>query len=682
MRIVTLTISLFLIASLPSLTQEQAALQKGLNLKKEGKYLEALSTWEKARATLKDASLPIAREHIQLVTEQNMRDAYQVASEMYLWGLSSTSTDEEELEKEMGMIQPIVEPDIYKNWEEDFKKNPESILPLIAQYWTAKDITPDTPYNELLLEHWERIAYVRENFLQNDNTIYGTDDRGITWIQYGKPDRIESGIFSLLGSDIEQTVILRLETNLPGRGDNHLKQNETRAQEDRIFAREIANDVERFAVDRDYEIWIYDDHNISSSYKHTIMFGNTAVKGFANALSIYDFIPASAASFKNRSASDAIAAADNSSVTANETAYQMAPAVFMQLEYLRQIASIDPKFARQFSELRSTIFKAGEAPRRDEALQFKRQHDQAALLDKSKAPVEVSTYLDEFPSIPVQLFTYRFLDHANNPYSIVYLQSEPQGTFILDETHNSEVMKQNKESAHAYYDFTHGLQIRNSEQRLLASQELRPDINIDIEIKSPPSISIFQVPYVSDDTWEVYYAQLKNNHPETKPEVESPFPNEVRGIGTIKRQQQEPLSKDTKTLELSDAILGYDMDTEDDGSTFIPFTASHSKKIAQGKNLVLHYELYHLTQDDNGIANFQAEFEIIEKRTGLNRLRRNGRDFTLTLNQQSDQSFFKENLEVDISQLETGAYILRMSVTDTASNEQLDKDIEFSITEN
>lgn len=683
MLIITFTLSFLLTVHSTGFTttdQETVLLNKGLELKKEGKYLEALSVWEQARGELDVPSLLIARAHIELTTEQGIDEAYQIASSMYFWGLGTTSANEKDLKAEMGMIRPIIEQDVYETWEIDFKENPLSVLSHITQYWTLQDITPNTPYNELLMEHWERIAHARAHFRKNDNTVYSTDDRGLIWVKYGKPDRIESGIFSISGSDIEQQVLLRLDTNLPDRGDNHLKQNIIRAQEDRNFSKIIANEVLRLAADREYEIWVYNNHNVSSTYKHTTIFGNTVGRGYAKALSIYDFIPASASSFSNRLLPKA-RAADNSSVTVNEPAYQMTPAVFMQLEYLRQIASVDPKFGQQFAELRNTIFKAGEAPRRDEALQFKRQHDQVALQDESKAPTEESTYIDEFPSIPIQVYSYRLLDDSNTPFSLVYLESQPQGIFILDETYNADVMEGEEENTRTYYDFIHGLQIRGSDQRLLASQELRPDINIDIQVESPPSISIFQIPYVSPETWEVYFVQLKNSHPETKPEFDSPFPNELRGLGIIKQKQPAPLETDTKTLVMSDAILGYDLDPVDDGTTLIPFNAAHNKEIPEGENLVVHYELYHLKTDQSGIANIEIGIEIIEQNKGFNRLRNTDPDFTLTLNQQSDRSFFRENLQIKTSDLEKGNYTLRMSILDTTSNQEVKTDIKFSIIE-
>jgi len=61
----------------------------------------------------------------------------------------------------------------------------------LYDYWQKNDPTPNTKYNELMNEFYQRIDYADKHF----QTISGNDglktDRGKTYIKYGQPDKIE-----------------------------------------------------------------------------------------------------------------------------------------------------------------------------------------------------------------------------------------------------------------------------------------------------------------------------------------------------------------------------------------------------------------------------------------------------------------------------------------------------------
>jgi GWxTD domain-containing protein len=94
----------------------------------------------------------------------------------------------------------------YKKWiERDAayiatKEEKESFLKLetnaerqqfIDNFWLRRDPTPATELNEFQTEHYERIAYANEHFASG---IPGwKTDRGRIYINYGKPDRTETG---------------------------------------------------------------------------------------------------------------------------------------------------------------------------------------------------------------------------------------------------------------------------------------------------------------------------------------------------------------------------------------------------------------------------------------------------------------------------------------------------------
>jgi len=58
------------------------------------------------------------------------------------------------------------------------------------EYWEQRDPTPDTEFNELMTEYYERIDYAYRNFTTPQKTGYESD-QGQTYILYGQPVDIE-----------------------------------------------------------------------------------------------------------------------------------------------------------------------------------------------------------------------------------------------------------------------------------------------------------------------------------------------------------------------------------------------------------------------------------------------------------------------------------------------------------
>ena len=82
---------------------------------------------------------------------------------------------------------------ITKKQNEDFlnlKTNDEKEQ-FVENFWLRRDPTPETEKNEFREEYYERIAFANENFALG---IQGwRTDRGMIYILYGKPDKIEKG---------------------------------------------------------------------------------------------------------------------------------------------------------------------------------------------------------------------------------------------------------------------------------------------------------------------------------------------------------------------------------------------------------------------------------------------------------------------------------------------------------
>jgi len=60
----------------------------------------------------------------------------------------------------------------------------------IEQFWQRRDPTPGTPANEYKEEHYRRIAYANEHFIEGVPVPGWKTDRGRIYIQYGPADEV------------------------------------------------------------------------------------------------------------------------------------------------------------------------------------------------------------------------------------------------------------------------------------------------------------------------------------------------------------------------------------------------------------------------------------------------------------------------------------------------------------
>lgn len=68
---------------------------------------------------------------------------------------------------------------------------PSAQMNFLRQFWKAQDPTPDTPVNERLIQHLQRMHYVETNFSRTNTAEPIDTDRGRVYIKYGPPDDIE-----------------------------------------------------------------------------------------------------------------------------------------------------------------------------------------------------------------------------------------------------------------------------------------------------------------------------------------------------------------------------------------------------------------------------------------------------------------------------------------------------------
>lgn len=650
-------------------------LSKGLAAEKSNNPEEAIRIWNEARIFLEKPSFDIGFEYIRLVTQHSLKEHYPSASSAYFWGLEAdtSSIDSRRLVFEFEMINNLLDLDDARDFKDEFKYRPAEMLQSVKNFWTVNDPTPHTVYNERLMEHWERIAYAKNTYSTNRKSDFGFDDRGISYIKYGKPDRIASGMLAISGSDVYNLVVRRMVTA----GITEL------SEQMRAFARAMENTVQSIQSYPRYEMWIY-NQDLDVYTDNNLVIHVERVSGrYDKIRTIDDIIEPSAYSLGNRFAYQSIGGI---------TDLGMNPAILMQYLYYQQLSAVDRIFSDAFANIDFAWMRVGEAPRKETALAVQRYNTTRRLILDNELPKQETTLFDEFPTLPFNIKHYRFLDDNNLPYQLVFAESTPQEIFLSDLIFNQDSMFKSSVTPEAqrtiindYYRLRHGVQVRDKEDwRLLSHEILAPPMILesgDSDDEPAKSIAIFRIPNASGDIIHLYYAELLNNHPDSNPKVDSPFQPNLRGYARIDMPQPQPLNTNPNELEVSDIVLGYDRDAYGpDDDAFLPFRVANDGKIPNGENLVVHYEVYHLQQDLNGIANFEVEYEVI-KQGGIRVFRKAPRETQLRLSQQTDEKFYRENLEIEVPGLDAGKYKFIIKIKDTIAQKTIQRSFDFEVLE-
>lgn len=168
--------------------QEEATLQDSLN-----RYsTEANRLWAD-----RQGSLGLAADYLALVSRTQAEPYYKNAAIFYFWSLKNADfqADGEAIEREVRYLLPLVSDSTARQWQSYLNNNDPQLLDDIIGFWKVHDPYAATTVNERLLEHWNRIQYARRHFNRNNDTVYGTDERGLIYVRFGPPDhRIQKTI--------------------------------------------------------------------------------------------------------------------------------------------------------------------------------------------------------------------------------------------------------------------------------------------------------------------------------------------------------------------------------------------------------------------------------------------------------------------------------------------------------
>lgn len=164
-----------------------------------GNVTDALDLWLRLKDSLsaigsEDPRIGVA--FIASVARDNLDLYEEAATLMFYWGLSGFAPSDQarhEILAEGRRTFALVDSTTATAWDAFGRGDPVSMALAIKQFWIERDPTPATLLNERLLEHWSRIEYARANYVYNRESPFGTDDRGVIYVKYGRPVQITAG---------------------------------------------------------------------------------------------------------------------------------------------------------------------------------------------------------------------------------------------------------------------------------------------------------------------------------------------------------------------------------------------------------------------------------------------------------------------------------------------------------
>ncbi|MFC1493577.1 GWxTD domain-containing protein, partial [candidate division KSB1 bacterium] len=490
----------------------------------------------------------IGPEFIELVTEKRLVDLYEIASEIYLWGFSGSLNPDHytEIKNEISMLSPLISEDEHLEWMTLLEDGDSRLFTRIREFWRRNDPIPASLENERLIEHWERIAYARDNFLKAKTTVYGTDDRGLIYVKYGLPDKMVKDTFGSFFKYIRSNRALLLIMEIREHPLNY---------------------------NPEFELWIYDDLVDKDSLR--FFFGLEEGHGdYGLRYGVEDFIPerafyeSSGRLFRSR----------------QPLGY------FLQYYYYYQLENVDDFFyyrlvdasgkARTSGRINTTRFINAAYDKNDPA--------------KITAPPKSSKFDRTISPIDFRYFVSRFLDDENNPKLRITSYSLPRN-------HTDDDVLFHDLSDEHEYGLRHTLTVNDEEWRELSRED-------DYPSEKRCNVSFFELPQY--DSTKVYQLSAVGNdfYPDTGQYITRP--DTLYGILAGKNDFLElnpTLDTDQTQLELSDLMIGSELPgiLEDRGLMLL-----QSGVVAKNEPMLLYIEAYHLFVDSQNLSRYTINYSI------------------------------------------------------------------------
>lgn len=365
------------------------AYQHGRALLDAGDTAEALDFWIERRDSISVAGSEdprIATAFIATVAEQGLRLYEEVATDMFYWGFSGTapsSDAQQEILAEGRRTFALVDSVTAEAWAAVGRRDPAALAHAVKRFWIERDPTPTTAANERLLEHWTRVAYALKHYVYNRNSAFGTDDRGVFYVKYGRPAQVTAG---------------------------HLKISTTEARWRGIER----DDLFRWDVDPQYEIWRY--ATLGERDFTYFMFGNEQGTGpFRQVVGPHEILPTSARTG-----------------TGSRLPTGIRAQYYLELFYYVELARAGGPFGDRLGQLEALWTQAGGNPNEGylEAMSLRHIDDDVARARRARPPVW--SEIDETPKSALSAQAARVVQEGE-PRILVVAVSSPTWMPVLEE---------------------------------------------------------------------------------------------------------------------------------------------------------------------------------------------------------------------------------------------------------
>lgn len=614
--------------------------EEGLRLVEEGRWREGLALWEVARDELSSLSLRdprIGLAYVEVATEHEAEELYDVATSMMLWGLSGTPVDgsSDVIREELERVRIILTGSQSREWESLDERPDREVLLELKQFWIELDPTPVTLVNERLIEHWRRIHEARRRFVYNRSSPIGTDDRGIIFLRYGEPPRTDRG--SLGASEAEMRL------RLPG----------TRHAQDRAALRS-------YDTNPQYEVWVYDELN-DQGFTY-FLFGNIDGTGpFELVAGVDDLIPPAA----------------RSAASARNVAGGVPADHYLRLFYYQDLSVVGGHFGRRFGEMerlwnlyterrRSFVSATGAAPQESEleALEIRfREEDEYHPPNPPQRAV-----LSEFEGrardeLVAQMI--RTLSDDGVPLLVILSTSAPRLTADRRSAYREEIEIPG-------WTMRHSLIVRD--ERLDEVGRLQQPIgprSADVA-----SFVLRHVPQplhltVTAQTYQQAVAAEDGTPPVDTLVASRRLPGQVHLVpGT-------PLDTDTTQLEMSDLLTGTPIPPGLESSA-LPYDVLPARTLWRRDPLRVYLELYHIGRASGGTA-LSARFAVIPL-TEEGEVDSDRSSITLDdVRLEPEGRSYREFFDISLRDQEPGRYRLEVEITDAVRGQSARRTAELQL---
>lgn len=658
--------------------------ERGLEEKEKDNYTRALEIWYEAKSGSEDPDFRISRSYIELVTEQGLKEYYEKASELYSWGLSGEikESEKETFVEELDLLRPMLRDRDYRRFKRAVKNGESEVLSEIEAFWNTVDPSPLRPYNERLLEHFERVAYAKKHYTKRSSDEL--DDRAMVYLKYGDPYYTRNGTLMYKSSLVNMLVKDGVEVPSFASMDA-----EVVAHEQRLNLESRVRNLHHYPS---YEVWIYRD--LTDNPQNTIfMFGTRDPNSsFRKISSVEDFIPNEAYRIsgqsnysidisgttgnQNEDNSQSVQFDDLRSSRITSPKVNISPALILQLMYYDQFAAMDEYFGKSYNEMMDRYTDRSNQMKRGLAREFGTMYGSKLVHIQSAAPREKSEHAEEILELPTESYMYRFLDEDDRPYLKIYSVSDFEEAAYYDLLTTTNSLQRDLVNR---YVFQSGYQLRDDSDKIVDEQKEETDITSWDRL-----VNVFDIPHDNPSHSMVISHELHNRSEMNGSGISerTTFPQSLKGMHNSRIDLPEPLN--TGELVLSDIILGYgssdkveEVAVEDIDAP--GFTIAHDRIIPDDADLIFYYELYNLEpKGTEEISEYTFRYSLRKKAKGLFR-RSQDDQLSITINNAVMGDRDENILTIDGSELEEGEYTLDIEITDLSSRAEFKKTVDFTV---